>query len=177
MSFQRTWYFINKLESLFALGYHTCKTLFNFKAGFYTTRCLLINDCSCRHSLTEPSKQFYCYSLKKLQLITIFLLQLQGPYALALMSSLRNISQWNVKSTIFARRKESTPSAMHLIGQIWALTSNFQRTSFCMSNRFILNHVDNWTKQWQAGAAQLPLLGAPCFLLDKSDLFVIIFVN
>ena len=27
----------------------------------------------------------------------------------------------------------------------------------------ILNHVDNWTKQWQAGAAQLPLLGAPCF--------------
>jgi hypothetical protein len=41
----------------------------------------------------------------------------------------------------------------------------------------ILNHVDNWTKQWQAGAAQLPLLGAPCFLLDKSDLFVCIFVN
>ena len=119
-----------------------------------------------------PLSSFFDWTFKAILLLFtqkapinyyIFTATSGGPYALALMSSLRNIIQWNVKSTIFARRKESTPSAMHLIGQIWALTSNFRRTSFCTSNRFILNHVDNWTKQWQAGAAQLPLLGAPCF--------------
>ena len=31
-------------------------------------------------------------------------------------------------------------------------------------HQFIHHHVNIWTEHWQAGAAQLPMWGAPCFL-------------
>ena len=151
------------------------------QAGSYTTGCLRINDCPCHHSLTEPSKQFYCYSLKKLQLITIFLLQLRD-LAITLSTSRR----FGILSSEMLNLQFSL-GEKKVLHQLWnAFDWTVIGTDFKFSTYFILheqqihcilNHVDNWTKQWQAGAAQLPLLGAPCFLLDKSDLFVCIFVN
>ena len=43
----------------------------------------------------------------------------------------------------------------------------------------IHHHVNIWTEHWQAGAAQLPMWGAPCILLyyikfDKSEFIVYI---
>ena len=164
------------MESLFALCYHTCKTLSNFKAGFYTTGCLRINDCPCRHSLTEPSKQFYCYSLKKLQLITIFLLQLQGPcYDFNVIAS----EYYPVKCQIYnfrsAKRKYSISNAFD-----WTDMG----TDFKFSTYFILHeqqiHSQSYRQLNEAMAGRsrsTAIVRGSLFLLDKSDLFVCIFVN